>query len=147
MSWRFGFPILAVAALLAGAPAVADSLEGSDAFLCSTSQAILCAPDEECESGSASSLNIPQFIEIDLAGKMLRTTQASPALRQTPILHVQRADGLIILQGAEMGRAFSFVISESTGEITAAVARDGVAVVVFGACTPLPAAAPASAKR
>jgi hypothetical protein len=36
-----------------------------------------------------------------------------------------------------MGRAFSFVITEQTGQVTVAVAtRDG-AVSIFGACTPI----------
>ena len=36
-----------------------------------------------------------------------------------------------------MGRAFSWVIDEATGRVTAAIATDGSAVAVFGACTPL----------
>jgi len=35
----------------------------------------------------------------------------------------------------EGGRAFSFVIDEATGLLTVAVARDGLSVSVFGACT------------
>ncbi len=139
--------LIVVAALFPGAPAFADSLEGRDSFLCSTAQAVLCVADEECEQGSAFLFNVPQFIEVDLAAKVLRTTQASPDRRETPILHLQRADGLIILQGAERGRAFSIVIYESTGDLTAAVARDGFAVNAFGACTPLPGAGPAAPKR
>jgi hypothetical protein len=38
----------------------------------------------------------------------------------------------------ENGRAFSLVINESTGMLSAAVARDGKSVGVFGACTPMP---------
>ncbi len=37
---------------------------------------------------------------------------------------------------AEQGRAFSFVVVEETGMVSIAVARDGVTVSVFGACTP-----------
>ena len=47
-------------------------------------------------------------------------------------------EALIILQGAEAGRAFSFTINEATGMASIAVARDGTGVVVFGACTPTP---------
>ena len=141
---RFGFPVVVVAAFVAGAPAVADNLEGQNAFLCSTAQAVVCVADEDCEYGSSFTFNVPQFIEVDLTAKILRTTKASPAPRETPILSLQRSSGLIILQGVERGRAFSFVISEATGEVTAAVARDGLAVAVFGACTPLPAARPAA---
>ena len=57
--------------------------------------------------------------------------------RATPIKNLHREDGLIFLQGVEMGRAFSFVIQEETGDLSAAVAREDVTVSVFGACTPL----------
>jgi len=50
---------------------------------------------------------------------------------------LERDGGLIFIQGVEMGRAFSFVISESTGMLSVAVARDGKNVSVFGACTPI----------
>jgi hypothetical protein len=40
-----------------------------------------------------------------------------------------------------MGRAFSFVIVEKTGMASIAVAREGMTVSVFGACTPMPAPA------
>ena len=84
-------------------------------------------------------LNIPQFIEIDLAGKMLSTTKASGENRSTPIRSLLREDGNIYLQGVEGGRAFSFVITEATGMASIAVAREDVTVSVFGVCTPLPA--------
>jgi hypothetical protein len=45
------------------------------------------------------------------------------------------ANGIIYVQGIEDGRAFSFVIHESTGHMTAAIARDRFSVTVFGACT------------
>ena len=54
-------------------------------------------------------------------------------------LHSQRARRLgrfLFLQGVERGRAFSFAINETTGFVSAAVARDGLTVAVFGACTP-----------
>ena len=38
----------------------------------------------------------------------------------------------------ENGRAFSFVINEEIGMLSAAVPRDETTVTVFGACTPLP---------
>jgi hypothetical protein len=48
---------------------------------------------------------------------------------------VSKNDGLIFLQGIEGGRAFSFVIEEAGGHMTVSVARDGISVNVFGACT------------
>jgi hypothetical protein len=124
----------------------ADDLTGSDLLLCAAVQGTVCFDDGECVVDLPSNLNIPQFIEVDLAAGHLATTRASGENRSTPIAHVSREDGTIVLQGFEMGRAFSLVISEPTGLLTAAVASEGRAVAVFGSCTPRAATATAGAK-
>jgi hypothetical protein len=126
----------ALAALLAG-PALADDLRGSDRFLCTAVQATVCVMGGDCEVGSPWDYNIPQFIEVDLEAKKLSTTKSSGEGRSTPIRSIEREGGTIFLQGMEGGRAFSFVIAEETGMVSVGVARDGVTVGVFGACTPL----------
>ena len=83
------------------------------------------------------SADAPKFIEIDLVSKSLRTTAASGENRATPVKNLERADGMIFLQGAEAGRAFSFVIAEATGMATIAVAKESGGVIIFGACTPV----------
>jgi len=129
-------PVIAAFALSTGA--IADDISGADVALCSSAQATLCSADGSCESGPPWSWNIPQFIEIDFKAKKVNTTEASGENRATPIKNIERADGVVFLQGAEQGRAFSFVIDEKTGMLSVAVARDGVTVSVFGACTPKP---------
>ena len=134
---RFKFLLPAAILLLAVFPAAADDLSGSDLLLCAAAQASLCTDDGACESGPPWNLNIPKFIQIDLAAKSLRTTAASGENRSTPVKNLERADGMIFLQGAEAGRAFSFVIAEATGMATIAVAKEGGGVIIFGACTPV----------
>ena len=130
--------VVALAFVLAIAPAMADNLEGSDAFLCTAVEVTACYTDGECITVPPWSLDVPQFIEIDLKKGTLATTVASGENRSTPIKHQEREDGLIFLQGVEAGRAFSFAITEATGMLTVAVARDEISVGIFGACTPLP---------
>jgi len=116
----------------------ADNLSGARNLICTALQATFCTAAGDCESGQPWSWNIPQFIQVDLRKKTLSTTPASGENRVTPIRSTERKDGLIILQGAERGRAFSFVIDEMTGVASVAVAREGITVSVFGACTPDP---------
>ena len=78
-----------------------------------------------------------QFIEIDLQTKRVSTTAASGENRATTASSLEREDGQTVLQGVENGRAFSLVINQETGVLSAAVAREGITVSVFGACTPL----------
>ena len=128
---------LTLALLIFSGAAVADDLSGADRVLCSTLQSTACAADGACESVPPADLNIPQFVEVDLKAKQIRTTPASGENRQTPVQSVTRAEGEIVLQGHELGRAFSLVIQEATGRASFASAADARAVVVFAACTPL----------
>ena len=129
----FGLFLLVIAP-----PLVADDLTGEDTLLCSPSEVRICLLDEDCVLSSPWKLNIPSFIEIDLKEKTMATTKASGENRSTPIKNLERANGLIILQGAEGGRAFSFMIVEETGMLTTAVTMETGGVVGFGVCTPLP---------
>ena len=132
--------VLALAVLLTAAPLLADDVSEADKLLCTAVQVTRCFADGDCVISPPWELNVPQFIEVDLVDKRLSTTRASGQNRSTPIKNLEREDGLIFLQGVENGRAFSFVITEETGMVSIAVARDGLAVSVFGACTPMPAA-------
>jgi hypothetical protein len=132
---------LMIAVPLAAGAARADDLTGADQLLCTAVQATRCNDDGDCMQDLPWNLNVPQFIQVDLRTKRLSTTKASGENRTTPIEFLKRENGLIVLQGFEGGRAFSFVIGEATGMLTAAVAAEGRAVVVFGACTTMPAAA------
>jgi hypothetical protein len=133
---RLGLTAFLCAMTLAVGPVLADDLTGSDRFLCTSVLATSCGDDGECESAPPWELNIPQFIKVDLDARTLSTTKTSGENRSTRIKSVERENGLIILQGSEQGRAFSFVITEETGMSSIAVARDGLAVAVFGACLP-----------
>ena len=125
----------------------ADDLTGSSRFLCASVQATECQEGGDCWIDLPWNINVPQFIEVDLDGRRLGTTKASGENRTTAIEHLSRDNGTIVLQGFEMGRAFSFVISENTGQVTVAVAAEGRAVAVFGACTPWTDAAASAGRR
>jgi hypothetical protein len=133
-------PGVVAVVVLAASVASADDLTGAGRFLCASVQATRCEEGGECAAEVPWNLNIPAFIEVDLDARRLSTTAASGENRATPIAHMTRENGVIVLQGFEMGRAFSFVISEPTGRAAVAVASEGRATAVFGVCTPQPTA-------
>jgi hypothetical protein len=137
---RFQPSILALAALGAAAVLRGDDVAGKDRILCTAVQATQCTPDGQCKNALPWELNIPQFLEIDLKNKTATTTKASGENRSSPIGDVSREGGLIVFQGVQNGRAFSFVISEASGMASIAVAREDLTVSIFGACTPMPEA-------
>lgn len=124
-----------VAGMLLVVSVLADNLEGVDKMICAAGQVQICIENDMCYPANAAELDVPDFVIIDLKKKVISTTKASNQNRSTPLKYIERADGLVYLQGIEGGRAFSFMIDEATGRMTVSVARDGVAVSVFGACT------------
>jgi hypothetical protein len=133
--------VIAVAGVLACAwimpPALADNVTDEDRLLCSIVEVNFCAPSGPCEQGPPWVWNVPEFIEIDLVDKELRTTPASGRNRKTPIRNVGREDGNLVLSGVEQGRSYVFSIREATGGLTVTVAAWASGGVGFGTCTPL----------
>ena len=131
---------LAIGALaLMFSAATADDLTGRDQILCTAVHVTECRSSGECRIEPPWNLNIPQFLQINLKDRTLSTTAASGEKRLTPIRGLTREGGELVLQGVEAGRAFSFVVEEETGMASIAIAREGMTVSVFGACTPMPA--------
>jgi hypothetical protein len=133
------FVFLGLAAATLFVPARADDLTGVQRFLCSAGTVSACCDDGQCASGTAEELNMPQFVEVDLVAKRVSTTKASGLNRTSPIDGLTREDGQVLFHGIQNGRAYSFVIVENTGALSAAIAAPGCSVTAFGSCTPLPA--------
>jgi hypothetical protein len=130
------FRLIPLAALLGAGGAAADDLSAARDILCSTQQVHVCRDAAGCEDVLAADLNIPQFLRIDTRAGKLSTTPASGENRETAAESVSRADGQLVLQGVEAGRAFSLFIDEASGWATFAAAANGRSVTVFAACTP-----------
>lgn len=136
MTRRISTAVIVMLAMAGGNIAMADDLEGAQAFLCAPSQATVCTPSDGCETGPLWNWDIPTFIIVDLKDEMLETTQASGLNRSTPIQKMERDGERIFIQGTELGRAFSFVIDEDAGFASFAVVMTNMTVTAFGACTP-----------
>jgi hypothetical protein len=126
---------IAVAGTLIGGLVQADNLDGVDEMICAPSQVQICIENDTCYSATPADLGIPEFVIINMKKKMISTTRSSGLNRSTPFSSVNKSGGLIYLQGNEGERLFSFIIDVATGKMTVAVARDGISVSVFGACT------------
>ena len=133
---RTGQLIVALMLFAAFAAATADDITGVNRFVCAPAQVTVCDEAGACVSVLPWEVNVPRFLVFDLKKKRISTTEASGENRATPIQSVIETEDAIYLQGVEGGRAFSFVISRSTGFMSAAVAREDLTVTGFGACTP-----------
>lgn len=113
----------------------AAKFDGSVPLLCAPIEVTECGVEGECYHGTPESVNIPQFLKIDVKKKMISATDESG--RKTPIKNLEHNNGRMIMHGGQDGRGWTMVISEETGKMSASVAGDQFGFVVFGACTPL----------
>ena len=116
-------------------PAVGGDFDGSKPLICAVIEVSECVPGGECQLGSAESINIPQFLKINFEGKTISSTPEAGPVRTTKIQNMERADGKLILQGVQNGRAWSMVINETTGKVTMSASDELAGFVIFGACT------------
>jgi hypothetical protein len=127
-----------VSAGLLSSAAMADAMTGSNAFVCTGLSAARCQLDTgTCEVKAPWDLNLPDFLKLDLAAKRTGTTEASGHERYTTFRTMERANGLIVLQGVDGERAFSWMITEATGEGTMTISSPAAGLTVFTVCTPI----------
>jgi len=126
--------LICFSSLFAAGLALADDVSSSDKLLCSASTVTICFETGECMDADPWELGMPQFVLIDVGKKSVSTTRASGENRSTEVA-VTRDETEIFLQGIENGRAFSFVIDQATGLLSAGISSDGATINVFGACT------------
>lgn len=124
-----------LAILLAGLPiagAHAADFDGSKRLICAPVIAMDCQSDGKCSRELPAEIGAPAFMRIDLAKKVV----AGPK-RTTQIAHSEISDKQLVLQGVELGFAWSIVIDASDGAMTTSMVDSGGAYVLSGSCTPL----------
>ena len=116
---------------LAAAAGVAD---GSVPLVCVPLSVTECGADDECQRGTAASINLPQFLQVDVKAMTIRAVEQG---RQSPIGSVARVNGKLILQGVQGAHGWTLIIAEDTGQMSATIAGAAAGYVIFGSCTQL----------
>jgi hypothetical protein len=122
--------------------ALAGSFDGSKTLLCAPQSAVECGPDGSCQQVSPTSVNLPDFFQIDFKAKMITRITGKENQQGSKIDRMEILDSKLILQGADDGLegvrdglAWSMSITQDTGKLVASAAGEGEAFVIFGACT------------
>ena len=131
MMTRLRRKVLATALLSLTTGAFAADFDGSKALICATIAAHACDPGETCIRGLPASVGVPDFMRIDFA----RQTIAGPR-RTTQIRSIDKSGDQLLLQGTELGYAWSIAIDKSDGSMSLTLVNHDDAFVVFGNCTP-----------
>lgn len=109
----------------------AAALDGSAPMLCALTSVMECSARGECERRTAGDADVPPFIRVNVQQSLLSSLDGR---RTSPIITVQRANGRLMLQGAQNGRVWGAVIDQQTGQMSASVTEHDGAFVLTGAC-------------
>jgi hypothetical protein len=124
--------LVAVLAWLTAGTASASDFDGSKLLICATVEATDCAAGEACTKGRPDDIGAPKFLRIDFAQKMI----VGPK-RTTPIVSIDKSNNQILLQGMELGYAWTLVLNQEDGTMTVTMVNREEVFVLFGSCTPL----------
>jgi hypothetical protein len=125
--------LVAGAALLSwsAVQSLAADFDGSRALICANLNASDCGPGQACVRTRPDDIGAPVFMRIDFENKSI----VGPK-RTTPIASLDKSGNQLLLQGTELGYAWSVALDTGSGRLAATlVDREGV-FVLFGACTP-----------
>lgn len=115
-----------------GSAAIASDFDGSRKLICAPVRVMECYPGEACGAGFPDEFGAPAFMRVDFDKK----TIVGPK-RTSPIRSMEKDENQILMQGTELGMAWSMALDIASGRmITSFSSRDG-AYVLFGSCTPL----------
>ncbi|WP_460910720.1 hypothetical protein [Paraburkholderia jirisanensis] len=124
--------IAAILCAIAGMPPLlAADFDGKTSLICASVDAHSCDPGVICDRSLPADIGLPQFMRIDFAKKTIEGTS-----RSTPIVSFDKSPTQLLMQGMELGYAWTLVIDTATGEMTSSVVNSDHAYIMFGACTP-----------
>ena len=124
--------IVVVLALMTSGAAAAGDFDGSKLLICAPVEALDCGPGEGCSKERPEDVGAPNFLRIDFANKVIVGPKQT-----TPILLMDKSDDQILLQGKELGYAWTLVLDQESGTMTVTLVNREAAFVLFGPCTPL----------
>ncbi|MEN3365963.1 MAG: hypothetical protein V7606_3237 [Burkholderiales bacterium] len=112
--------------------ALAEDFDGSKPLICAPQEAVNLVDGEDYVKGRPADLGVPAFMRVDIAKK----TIAGPK-HTTQIRSVEKGEKQLLLQGTEMGFAWTLALDQEAGAMVGTLLDRLGAVVFFGACTPL----------
>ena len=142
-----GYRVVAVTvgALLGLGTIAASAEEEGGSRLCAITQLLECVEGDVCLAIDPEAVGAPRFLAIDDDGPRIRDPKADHEAPGSAVVHSDRIDGKLILQGTDPGIedlrdgvAWTVAIAEDSGGMVLTAAGDNVAYVAFGDCLATP---------
>lgn len=130
-----GMAVLGVAVMCAfpQSTAAAGKYDGSAPLICSAMAVHECEANGRCQRRDADRVNLPSLFKVDVKAMKLHNLEADKG-RESSIRNVDRANGKMILSGADGERGWTVLINEASGKMSATAGGDGEGFVIFGQC-------------
>lgn len=112
----------------------AADLDATAPMLCAVTHTVACDSAGDCVDGAADAFNLPVFLKIDSANKVVVSAKGGGERRTSKILKINTEGDGIVLTGFEKKGGWNAVIDKATGKMTVSAAEQGVGYLVFGSC-------------
>ena len=128
------------ACFFSATPFMATAVSAADVdanMVCAAMDVVACVDDSACIQGTAKSFDLPEFVIIDTKKKIMRADYESGHKGTSPVKTIEHSGEHLILQGIENSRGWSLAINTKSGDMSGALAGEGVSFLIFGNCTSL----------
>jgi len=120
--------LLAVAVTAGAAP----PYDGSKPMQCAISTVMVCSDPSICVRGTASTINLPPVLNVDVGQKVISGAATGRTIK---ITSVDRDAGRILISGSETGGSWVMAVMEASGAMSGtALVRNG-GFILFGTCS------------
>lgn len=123
-----------LATFLAG-PAIANSFDGSQPFICSALEMYGCGPGSPCETETADDIDAPHFLNVSVTDKKITGTRPDGGAIDAQIELVRHSRDMMLLLGTQEEFGWNMTINEVDGHMVLTLADDEDGVVIIGVCT------------
>ncbi len=115
----------------------ASELTGKDNIVCAAMDVVACIEGSTCVQGTAKNFDLPEFVILDTKKKVMRADYESGHKGSSPVKTIERSGEHLILQGIENSRGWNIAINTKSGDMSGALAGEGLSFLIFGNCTAL----------
>ena len=136
-SWVLSACFFSATPIMATAVSADTGLDGTGNIVCAAMDVVACVEGTACLQGTAKSFDLPEFVILDTKKKVMRADYESGHKGTSPVKNIEKNDGHLVLQGIEKGRGWNIAINTKSGDMSGALAGDGVSFLIFGNCTSL----------
>jgi hypothetical protein len=123
-------------AVIAAQPVAGESFDEKQPLICAPIKMSSCGPKGDCEEETAESMNVPQFLTIDVAQHQITGKRPDGEMLSTVIDTVRHSDQSVTLQGMEGSIMWSVMIERDSGNMVLTAGGHQAGFIAFGACIP-----------